>query len=297
MNLLRFNNSSYYNGSIRYQIWLALGFAAFVFLFLFVFTPFGIHEMQSSLVHTCTGFALATFMPMVVLNVLIPRVFKGYFNEENWTVGREIIWSLTNLFIIGWCNYYFYQMSINSQFSWKQAFIFQGFTIAVGIFPISALALIRERKDRARYTNEAIRINEVLADHEEVSESNSLLEDLSSESDIEIPSLNTAETLVMKLNELLVMQAADNYLDVYYLSGGRVTKAVIRNTLKSVEESLAAHKNLFRCHKSYLVNLHHVHHISGNAQGYKLHVHHLEDLIPVSRAHNNSIKERIAGHP
>ena len=49
----------------------------------------------------------------------------------------------------------------------------------------------------------------------------------------------------------------------------------------------------FRCHKSYLVNLHQVKHISGNAQGHKLHLFYGDELIPVSRKNNSIIKEKL----
>jgi DNA-binding LytR/AlgR family response regulator len=49
----------------------------------------------------------------------------------------------------------------------------------------------------------------------------------------------------------------------------------------------------YRCHRSYLVNLNYIRHISGNATGYKLHLEGVNDLIPVSRNLNNEIIEKI----
>jgi DNA-binding LytR/AlgR family response regulator len=55
--------------------------------------------------------------------------------------------------------------------------------------------------------------------------------------------------------------------------------------------ALQGKQNIYRCHKSYLVNLAKVNHVSGNAQGYKLHLKDVEDQIPVSRKLNEEIKE------
>jgi DNA-binding LytR/AlgR family response regulator len=292
----RLNNSFYYNGSIRYRVLQAFGFAAFVFFFLFVFRPYGILEMQPALWITCSCFALATLVPMLFLNVLIPPFIKSFFNEDKWTVGREVIWSLVNIIVIGFWNYYYFQISVNGVFAWKNALLFQGFTIAIGIFPIALLALLREKKDRIHYTEEASGLNEVLEATNEIEQQESKVIESKPETFIEVRSLNAAETLHLNLSDLLVIQSADNYIDVHYLKDGRLVKSVLRNTLKAVTDELSEHQSLFRCHKSYLVNLHHVHHISGNAQGYKLRLKQMEELIPVSRSYNNSIKELLAIH-
>jgi DNA-binding LytR/AlgR family response regulator len=76
-----------------------------------------------------------------------------------------------------------------------------------------------------------------------------------------------------------------------------LSKKLLRNSLKAVTESLVEHPQLFRCHKSYLVNLLNVVHVSGNAQGYKLHLLNTDFRVPVSRQHNEEIKKRLAGTP
>ena len=60
-----------------------------------------------------------------------------------------------------------------------------------------------------------------------------------------------------------------------------------------MEKQLAACPGFFRCHRMYLVNLAHVHWVSGNAQGLKLHLTDLEEAVPVSRSLTNTIKEKL----
>jgi DNA-binding LytR/AlgR family response regulator len=57
------------------------------------------------------------------------------------------------------------------------------------------------------------------------------------------------------------------------------------------------HQNFYRCHKSYVINLDQVNHISGNAQGYKFHLKSAEDLIPVSRSNNEFVKNYFTNRP
>ena len=92
---------------------------------------------------------------------------------------------------------------------------------------------------------------------------------------------------------ILYIVAADNYIRIYYHQNDAIKTQLIRSTLKKAEEKLANYDNFYRCHRSYLVNLNYIRHISGNATGYKLHLEGINDLIPVSRSLNNEISEKI----
>jgi len=283
------------NGSLTFRLLQAIGFSLFVFSFLFFFRPFGIETMPMSLWFITSGFAGATFIPMVLLNMLIPKLFKNYFNDKKWTVGREIFWTTMNVFIIGFCNYLFYNYAANLPFSFGRILWFQGSTIAIGAFPVVILTLWRENKDRRKFSIEADIINDSIQESQNDLNTKENEPELESKAIVlDIPSLNASEDLSILMDDFLFIQSSDNYIDVFYLKNGTPTKAVLRNTLKAIEDVLSENENLFRCHKSYLVNLHHVHHISGNAQGYKLHLNHTEEIVSVSRGHNETIKSRLA---
>ena len=46
---------------------------------------------------------------------------------------------------------------------------------------------------------------------------------------------------------------SDNYVTIYYVDNNKITKYLIRNTLKNFEQKLHP-KNIMRCHRSYMVN-------------------------------------------
>lgn len=54
--------------------------------------------------------------------------------------------------------------------------------------------------------------------------------------------------------DLLYLEAADNYVSVHYLHDSRVRKFMVRNSLRSFEEQFRG-SNILRCHRSYMVNL------------------------------------------
>lgn len=57
----------------------------------------------------------------------------------------------------------------------------------------------------------------------------------------------------VKMENLLYLEASDNYVSIYYLNKEKVTRFMLRNSLKNLEEDLKG-TELVRCHRSYMVN-------------------------------------------
>jgi DNA-binding LytR/AlgR family response regulator len=55
------------------------------------------------------------------------------------------------------------------------------------------------------------------------------------------------------LEDLLYLEATDNYVTIFYLDKGKINKYLIRNSLKNLEPVLQP-RNIMRCHRSYMVN-------------------------------------------
>ena len=94
---------------------------------------------------------------------------------------------------------------------------------------------------------------------------------------------------------LLMIASADNYVTVNWLKENRLEKTMLRIPLKKVEEQLSPLPGLFRCHRSYLVNLGMVEKVSGNSQGYKLHLPHIDAPVPVARSVSRDLIRLVNG--
>ena len=70
----------------------------------------------------------------------------------------------------------------------------------------------------------------------------------------------------IKKEDLLYLEAADNYVILYYLDNQKPGKYMIRNTLKRIEQDLS-HTGLVRCHRSYIVNIDNVKMIRKEKEG------------------------------
>ncbi len=100
-------------------------------------------------------------------------------------------------------------------------------------------------------------------------------------------------TLQLNQSDLICFEANDNYSAIYYMKNGEVKKELRRITLKRIEDQLIQHPEIVRCHKSFIINIMNVSHVSGNAQGYKFHLNKLDFAIPVSRNFPQSMINKI----
>jgi hypothetical protein len=277
--------------SVRHHIRMALYFGGFVFLFLLVFKPFGLIHLGDRLPLVTMGYGAVCTVAMLLLNVVLARLLRGWFDEQRWTVGRELAWSALNVAIIGVGNA-LYTAAIGLA-AWNVATIgtFTLFTLAVGLFPIALSVVLNEARLNRDHVRRSDGINKALQQQPRkapASATNGM---------IRIPSENSAEDLELESGMLHAIRAADNYLEVYHERDGRMERTVLRGSLKAAEEALAGGDRYLRCHKSHLVDLQKVRRVSGNAQGLKLHLDGIEEPVPVSRQLTAVVRERLAVRP
>jgi hypothetical protein len=262
-------------------------FGFMVFLFLFVFKPFGLAELGDKLLIATIGYGAVTTTVMLFLNVALMPVMPAFFSEENWTVGRELLWTAVNILFIAFANVWFSVFMGFASWSWNAVFAFGLYTISLGVFPAALVIMINEARLKGKYESESSEISTQIDKHSH--SENSL-----SNASVTITSENQGETFSIAPAALLFIRSADNYAEVYFEESGQVSRKVVRNSLKNLEASLNL-PTMLRCHKSYLVNTNRINHVSGNAQGYKLHFKGTDLLIPVSRQMNDEVKNLFTG--
>src|SRR6185436_19095113 len=88
------------------RVLIAACFGAFVTLFLFVFKPFNLDNLDPDWFAFCAIiYGLMTFSCIVIMAGFVPLIFPGSFLEEKWTVRKEILFTTTTVFIIGLVNF------------------------------------------------------------------------------------------------------------------------------------------------------------------------------------------------
>ena len=98
----------------------------------------------------------------------------------------------------------------------------------------------------------------------------------------------------VKKENILYLESAENYVSICYLNKGKVSKFLLRDTLKKVEESFAG-TDIVRCHRSYMVNFEKVKVIKRDREGLKLELDNLSVTdIPVSKTYVSSVMETFS---
>ena len=103
--------------------------------------------------------------------------------------------------------------------------------------------------------------------------------------DITLKDENEMVKLVLKTENLLFMQAADNYVEVNFLENGVLSKSLLRNSIKKLEPTFI-NTPIIRCHRSFIVNTKNIELTKKTASGFNLKLNQVSELIiPVSKSY------------
>ncbi|MEN6455950.1 MAG: LytTR family DNA-binding domain-containing protein [Prolixibacteraceae bacterium] len=83
-------------------------------------------------------------------------------------------------------------------------------------------------------------------------------------------------------NQILYIESADNYVIVFYLSGNKVVKQILRSSMKNIE-ALFVGFPLKRCHRSFMVSLSKIEFVEHGKSNCSIKLSGVENLVPVSR--------------
>lgn len=100
--------------------------------------------------------------------------------------------------------------------------------------------------------------------------------------------------LSVVIEDILYIEASDNYVSVYYILNNKVSKYMVRNTLKNLEVKLKK-VGFIRSHRSYLVNFSKVKVLKREKEGLFLVLNvDGEMILPVSKTYVSSIIESFS---
>lgn len=254
-----------------------------VFAFLWVFEPFGISGVDVYNTHLfILGYgAVTTFV--VLLIIPLPLIFKNFFRDEKWTVGKNIAYFVFIFFCIGIGNWLYTHIMTGLPLVWGSFVFFQFVTVAVAVVVAGSTTLFNYSRFVTLNVEEAKQIEKEVSKIEKRPERVEWT--LLSENEKDEP-------LKVDSASLLFIESADNYSKIIFRKDGQVKSVLLRSSLKRTESQLN-HPFVFRCHRSFLVNLTKVDSVSGNSQGYRLHFSGTDETIPVARRTGQELHERL----
>jgi len=276
----------YYLDSDRKNVWFSAGLAAFVTINLTLFLPMEWIHIQKWII---TGIII--FVVLYTHIVLLPRLFPKLVVAEKWTVGKYMLATFVQLMAIGSiASVVLYSFNFYPGLSFQIIVIYYffnmalygGISIIVFTFVIRTV-MLKNNLRQAMKANEELRRSLV----------NTKPEKEYSGPAVTIQS-DTSETLTVVPEQLLYVEADDNYATLHWIEDGQPQAKMLRGNLRNIETQLNSSR-IVRCHRSYLVNVSAIVQVEGNTNGYRLYLRDSDVLIPVSRSKGPQVLQ-LLGH-
>ncbi len=150
----------YFNPSAKFKFKMSLAFGFFVFIFLYLFEPFSLsYFLREFLFEYTLSIGIITFLGALFVLMVPPLIFKDYFNEDSWTVGRNLFLIMIGILFVGtvlWFNANFFRRNINIESISLHAFLW--YTFLVGAIPSFFIIFINEKEIREKRVKKALQI-------------------------------------------------------------------------------------------------------------------------------------------
>jgi LytTr DNA-binding domain len=272
---------SYPRGFTSYQsiIRISVITGVFVVFFLIIFQPFEINTWTHPFKWLyLVGYGVVTILMMILIWGGLPKVFPQWHEEQGWTVGKYIIQNIVLILMIALGNINYTKFVLDPTITAPDALEFVYETILIGFFPILAFTYISYINYSHTYSKHTGSVPNPSLE----------IQAQDAQTNIELIAENEKDTIRLHVNKLLYIESADNYSTVVFRQDSKIKKELLRSSLTRLEGQLLQ-EFIVRCHRSYIVNLHQVKTITGNAQGYKLHLGDNEMAIPVARKYSDIV--------
>jgi hypothetical protein len=275
----------YYLNDDRKNTLLSLGVSLCVLVVMIVFHP-GLRN-PPDLVMLITG---VIFVVLYINIVWFPRFFPEVFDPLSWTIGKYILFTIWQCFVIGiFASLLIYAfdyhpsgdlLTILGTF-YLSTLMYGSFSIVIATFVIRNYMLKQSLQNAIRANQELERIRRLRTSRE--GEVNSTTVVIHSD---------TSETAEFHLPDLLYVEASDNYATFHWRNERGLEKKMLRVNLKNIESQLN-NTYIIRCHRSFIVNIDAIAHVRGNTNGYKVDLRDTDFTIPVSRSKGKEVIEKI----
>ena len=264
------------NNIIRLIIFTSL----FALVFINLYSPFGADRWFSLTKLEFFTYSSLTILTGVLVVVISRIIMYKVCKRHSISIWQYLLWILAEILLMA------LSYALFEKFALKDSRLFEDLvkvlfrnTTLVLLLPYSILWLYFSWKDK----NEQI---DRLADVKVFS---------SSTRDM-IPFYDDKGILKFSLKKenLFYLESAENYVSICYLNKGKVSKYLVRETLKKVEENFSG-TEIIRCHRSYIVNFEKVKIISKDKEGLKLEFDNPSVTdIPVSKTYVNTVMQTFS---
>jgi DNA-binding LytR/AlgR family response regulator len=226
------------------------------------------------------GFGVIAILLFCILRILIPWLFPKLFEPEKWNFSKEITLHF-NFLVVNSVAFVFFARYVGKiRISFLTAIII----IIISMAAAAILLIINEfRHLKSQIPKQPNKENFVID------------ADSTTENDVEIEfeSENKSEYFSLFVEQIILIKSANNYIEVIYKHKDKISRKLIRNTLKNAEELFSKYPSLIRCHRSFIVNKNYIQKLIKGSEGLKLLLFDYPQEIHVSRQYALQIKQAL----
>lgn len=279
--MLKFLKKPYpFNADLKHNAKIIFFISAGILAFLLVFQPVEIKNFTNRQIFLIvTGIAVTTFLVLSINLIVIPSMFPKLFDNPRWNIKKEIVWNLWILLAISSSDFLFYTQLfgiIDIHFMDILKIFF------LGGLPVAIIIILNQGRLLRFHLRSAQQLSNKITESKKMKEKTIFFE-----SDYQ------KDNLTIKLGSLILIKSADNYIEVYFYEDSKVRKHLLRSSLIKAEALIKKYENIFKCHRTFIVNIDHISEIKGNSQGYKLYFEGLDFPALVSQKYISELNKRI----
>jgi hypothetical protein len=278
--MFKFLNKPYpFNDDLKYNSIMIFFISLGVFVFLLLFQPFSISSLETrDKYYFMLGLGLVTFLSLCINLLFFPSLFPRMFSNIKWNIKKEILWDIWLLFTVS-SAYYLYCKALGIlEFEYNIVITLQ----LAAVFPISSVIIINRNRILRSHLKLSTELNKKLKENKQIQDKV-----------VYFDSDYQKDSLAMKVSLILFIRSANNYIEVFWKEGNAVKSQLVRCSMTKAEELLIEDKFIFKCHRSYMVNINYIEKVEGNSQGYKIFLENINYSIPVSKNFAHKLNELI----
>lgn len=278
--MINFLNKTYpFNDDLKHNTKVIFFLSVGVFVFLFLFQPLQIDELATRDKYILAlGLGVITFLSLSLNLLILPSLFPRILNGSSWNVKKEILWDIWILFTVSVGYFLYYKALGIMEFGFAMVIKL----LLIGVVPTSVLIVLNRHRLLRSHLKTARELNQKLKENKSIP--NKLAHFISD---------YQKDNLSIKVSLILFIRSANNYIEIFWKEAGAVKSQMVRLSLTKAEEILKEDKFIFKCQRSYLVNINYIDKIEGSSQGYRLYFESIDFPIPVSKVYVTRLKELI----
>lgn len=259
---------------------LVLFTSLFALVFINIYSPFGVDRWFNLTKLEFFTYSSLTILTGVLVVVISRIIMYKVCKRHTINIWQYLLWIFAEIFLMA-LSYAFFEKFILKDFRifTDLVRISSRHTALVLLLPYSVLWLYFSWRDKQEQIDRLANIHAFSANTRNM-----------------IPFYDDKGILKfsIKKENLLYLESAENYVSICYLNKGKVSKYLLRDTLKKTEENFYG-TEIIRCHRSYMVNFEKVKVIRKDKDGLKLEFDNPSVTdIPVSKTYVNSVMQTFS---